>query len=107
MAVTVKMVSNTDYCFNCETVYEICKDSVTDNNLLIDIKYYSPGNKVVSFPKEIYELEDKQITESVPIYETITEKIIIFFLIRLLTTYFTNKSSVEYWNAYNIKSSTT
>jgi hypothetical protein len=72
LAVSVKLISNTDYCFSCETIYEICKDDAKDDNLAFDIAYYkAAGAKMTStFTKEVYVIQPIQKIEQVPVYDT-------------------------------------
>lgn len=69
--ISVRMVSNTDYCFNCETIYEICKTDESDDLKALDISYYKPdATKTAITDKYVYVLTTETKTESVPVYST-------------------------------------
>lgn len=69
LAVSVKMVSNTPYCFNCETIYEICKEA-GDKDTTLDFNFYRPDETKDSTFKGVLLLEkETEYTEQKPIYD--------------------------------------
>lgn len=64
---SIKLVSNTDSCFDCETTYQICpgKDSIKS----FDINFIKGKYPKTNVPYELWKIEEKQIYETNPVYE--------------------------------------
>jgi len=69
---SVELVSNTDYCFDCETVYKVC--NLKGSELSLDdfmVKFYK--DQEISFDSDLEYLYKEHYTETVDITEETTE----------------------------------
>lgn len=70
LAVNLKLIKNTDYCFNCETIYEICKDSTMSTaDAAFNVDFYKPGAiKDSTFKNNLYWAVPYTYTEQINTY---------------------------------------